>query len=600
MKCPHFAQLVPIQAAKLENSNAIRFKKSGAKFWEVITWAEFADSVDALAKALYDLGVSQEHKVSILAPNMPESFIVDFAAFSIGAITVPLYASSSLSQVKYAIEDASVSVIFVGEQVQYDIACELMSSTNVLKHIVVYNEKVRLRSELNSVYFSSLLHKGEHSDSGTEVEKIRAIASEDSIASIVYTSGTTGKPKGVIITHKNLLASMRIHDMRLTSVSGEDRSVSFLPMNHIFERCWCYFCFYKGIEIYVNKNTGDILSTLKEVRPTIFCAVPRFWEKVYNSIQHNIESKGAVAKGVFVWALAVGRSYHLEHKRLRVKSDLLLKISYQIANRFVFSKIKKNLGLGNANILPTAGAAMSNEIIEFFRSIGVPILFGYGLTETTATVACYEKYGYVIGSVGSPMPSLQVMIGEENEILVKGDTVSSGYYNQPEATKEAFTEDGFFRTGDSGELVNNHINLTERIKDLFKTSNGSYIAPQQIEMKLAADKYIDQVVIIGDNFNFVTAIIFPNLELLKDVAEKKGIKYTWIDELVVKSDIVQFYYQRVNVLQKDLASFEQVKKISLIPKGFTFDSGELTNTYKLRRAVIAQKYRSLIDKMYAS
>ncbi len=600
MKCPHFAQLIEIQASNLKDSNAIWFKNPNAKFWEAITWTEFASSVNVLSKALYDLGISQEQKVAIMAPNMPESFIVDFASFSVGAITVPLYASSTLAQVKYAIEETSASIIFVGEQSQYDLACELMTDSSILKLIVVYSEIVMLRPECNSMYFSSLLIKGGHSESGKDVEEIVKNASADSIASIIYTSGTTGESKGVILTHKNLLESMKMHEIRLTSVSKNDKSVSFLPMNHIFERCWCYFCFYKGIEVFVNRNTKDILSTLKEVRPTIFCSVPRFWEKIYNDFQHRLELKGALMTGVFAWALAIGKSYHLEHKRLQIKPNLFLKFSYQFANRFIFSKIKKSIGIEKASILPTAGAALADEIIVFFRSIGVPILYGYGLTETTATVACYEQYGYVIGSVGTLMPGIEMKLGEENEILIKGDTVFSGYYNKSEETKAVFTDDGFFRTGDSGELINNHINLTERIKDLFKTSNGSYIAPQQIEMKLAADKYIDQVVVVGDNCSYVSALVFPNLEMLKELADKKDIEYTWIDELVNNSDIVQFYSQRINVLQRDLASFEQVKKIALISKGFTFNTGELTNTFKLKRAVIGQKYKSLIDKMYAS
>jgi long-chain acyl-CoA synthetase len=599
MNCPHFAELVFHQAQKYGNKTALWYQNKETKSWTPISWNQFASSVKTTAKAIYDIGISNQQKIAIYSPNKPESFIVDFASFTLNAVVVPLYATSTVQQIEYIINDASISILFVGEQFQYDNAYEVMKTSRHLKHIVIFDNAVVTHGEETSIYFTDFLKAGEKSTTDIQTQKTKPYSEEDP-ATLMYTSGTTGEPKGVILSHGNYLEAMRIHDIRLTTVTDQDTSIAFLPINHVLERAWCYFCLFKGVEIYINLHPQDIQQAIRQVHPTLMCAVPRFWEKVYIGVQEKLEEFSPFMKGIVAWAIATGKKHNIDHIRLQKKPSPWLSLCYFVADKIVFSKLKKTLGFERANFLPTAGASLSDEITIFLRSIGIPIIYGYGLTETTATVCCFEYYGYEVGTAGSIMPDIQVKIGEDNEILVKGKTVFHGYYNRPEINKTAFTEDGFFKTGDAGKVINNQIILTERLKDLFKTSNGKYIAPQQIETRLTTDKYIDQVAIIGDQRNYVTAIVVPNLDFLKEYADNKKIAYQSTDDLLSNPQIVAFYQDRINNTQKDMASFEQIKKFTLIKKGFTLEAGEITNTLKLRRAVIQQRYKSIIDQMYNS
>lgn len=398
--------------------------------------------------------------------------------------------------------------------------------------------------------------------------------------------------------HSCFLEAMRIHKIRLTSVTDNDVSVAFLPLSHVFERTWSYFCIYKGVINYINLRPLEVQQTIKEVRPTLMCAVPRFWEKVYAGVQENIAKMSPFKQGMVTWAVAVGREYNLDYLRVGKNPDFFKKLKYQIADKLIFSKVKNTIGIENANLLPTAGARLSDEIAIFMKSIGVPITYGYGLTESTATVTCYDYTGFEVGTVGSIMPDVSVKIGEDNEILLKGKTIFPGYYKNKEATDAAFTSDGWFKTGDAGYLKGDKIVLTERIKDLFKTSNGKYIAPQAIETLLAVDKYIEQVAAIGDERNFVTAIIAPSISAIEEYAKSHKIEYKNIDDLIANKAIYDLIALRIKEMQKDMASYEQIKKFVLIKKGFSIETGELTNTLKIRRAVIMQKYKALIDEMY--
>lgn len=329
------------------------------------------------------------------------------------------------------------------------------------------------------------------------------------------------------------------------------------------------------------------------------CAVPRFWEKVYSGVQDNISKMTPFKMGLVTWAVAVGKQHNIDYLRLGKTPKLFLRLKYKIADKLIFSQVKTTIGIDNAKTFPVAGAKLSDKITTFMRSIGVPIVYGYGLTESTATVSCFDFEGYEIGTVGRIMPEVQVKIGEDNEILLKGKTIFPGYYKNPEANKAAFTADGWFRTGDAGELHGDTIVLTERIKDLFKTSNGKYIAPQAIETLLALDNYIDQVAAIGDERNYVTAIIAPSIPAIEEYAKKNNIAYKNIDELVANKLIYKLIEERIQLLQKDMASYEQIKKFKLIKRSFSIETGELTSTLKIRRAVIMQKYKVSIDEMYA-
>jgi len=449
------------------------------------------------------------------------------------------------------------------------------------------------------MHYVDLLSLGEKSDKHSEMEQRKKEALESDLACILYTSGTTGNPKGVMMPHSCFNESMRIHCIRLSEVNDEDTSIAFLPLSHVFERTWCYFCLFKGATIYINLLPTEIQQTIKDVRPTLMCAVPRFWEKVYAGVQENLSKFSPFMLGVVTWAIATGKQYNVDNLRIGKKPDIYLKFKYSIADKLIFSKVKQTLGIENAKLLPTAGAKLSNDIALFFRSIGVPIDYGYGLTESTATVSCYEVDNYEIGTVGTIMPGVEVKIGEDSEILLRGKTIFPGYYNNPDANAAAFTKDGWFKTGDAGHIKGNKIVLTDRIKDLFKTSNGKYIAPQEIETRLSLDKYIDQVAVIGDERNFVTAIIAPDVSALEEYALNNDIQYENVDELLKLSAIHDFLQKRITELQTGMANYELIKRFTLIKKSFTIETGELTNTLKIRRAVIMQKYKALIEEMYA-
>ncbi len=598
MELIHFSKLVAEKARKQANRVALYYRDYSVAKWVEITWRELHEKVERVARALVALGVKEEDRVAICSQNMPQALMVDFANYANRAISVPMYATASAQQIEYIINDAEIEVLCVGEQVQYDNALEVIKNNKFLKHIVVFDPSVDLKGETRAIYFEDFMRLGDDKSLQKTVEKRTKAATENDLAIIMYTSGTTGESKGVMLPHSCLLEAMRIHDMRLVKLRRSDTSMAFLPLTHIFERAWTYFCLWQEVKVYLNSRPADIQKTLKEVRPTMLCAVPRFWEKIAAGVQLKIDTFSPFKKAMVTWALAVGQEYNIGYKKDNKCAPFGLALRYRIADKLIFSTLKKVVGLDRGRLFPVAGAALDDKLAVFFLSLGLPIMYGYGLTETTATVCCYPYDHYVIGSMGSLMPDVQVKIGEDGEILVKGKTVCSGYYKKPEITANSFI-DGWFRTGDAGKLVDGkHLYMTDRIKDLFKTSNGKYIAPQQIETILGGDVFIEQVAVIGNNRNYVTAIIAPNIEAIKGYAEQNGIKYEYVDELMDNPQICKMMEERIAELQKDMAPYEKIKKFRMIKRGFTIESGELTSTLKLRRAVILQNYAAMIEEMY--
>ena len=598
MELIHFSKLVAAKAKKQANRVALYYRDYSVAKWVEITWRELHEKVERVARALVSIGVKDEDRVAICSQNMPQALMVDFANYANRAISVPMYATASVQQIEYIINDAEIEVLCVGEQVQYDNALEVIKNSKFLKHIIVFDPSVNLKGESRAMYFEDFMRKGDDQSLQKVVDKRTKAATEDDLAIIMYTSGTTGESKGVMLPHSCLLEAMRIHDQRLVHIKRSDTSMAVLPLTHIFERAWTYFCLWQDIRVYLNQRPTDIQNTLKEVRPTLLCAVPRFWEKIAAGVQLKIDSFSPLKKALVAWALAVGEEYNIGYKKDFKRVPCGLAIRYKIADRLIFSTLKKVVGLDKGRLFPVAGAALDDKLAKFFISLGLPIMYGYGLTETTATVCCYPYHNYVIGSMGTLMPDVQVKIGEDGEILVKGKTVCSGYYKKPEINANSFI-DGWFRTGDAGKLVDGkHLYMTDRLKDLFKTSNGKYIAPQQIETILGGDVFIEQVAVIGNNRNYVTAIIAPNLEAIKGYATQQGIAFELVDELMEHPQICKMMEERIAELQKDMAPYEKIKKFRLIKRGFTIESGELTSTLKLRRAVILQNYASMIEEMY--
>lgn len=598
MELIHFAKLPALKANKNGNRVVLCYRDYALAKWVDINWSEFADRVGKVARAIAAFGIKEQDRVGICSQNMPQAMIADFADYANRAVSVPIYATSSVQQIDYIVNDAAIELLFVGEQAQYDNAIEVLKSSKTLRRIVVFDEAVDLKGVEQAVYFSEFMSQGEDTAMQPVVAKRTSSARPEDLAIIMYTSGTTGQPKGVMLLHSNLIEVMRIHDIRLTMVNRHDISMAFLPITHIFERAWCYFCMMKDVKIYLNLRPSDIQKTIKEVRPTLLCSVPRFWEKIAAGVQEKIDAFSPLKKAMVAWALAVGEEYNIGCRRVAKRASIGLYVRYKFADRFIFSILKKVVGIDRGRLFPISGAAMDDGLIRFFLSLGLPVTYGYGLTETLATVTCYPAKNYIIGSLGTPMPDVQVKIGDDDEILVKAKTVCAGYYNKPEITAESFV-DGWFRTGDIGKIDENGcLYMVDRLKDLFKTSNGKYIAPQQIETALGADRYIEQVVVIGNNRNFVTAIIAPNIEAVKTFAGTKGIKYDRIDDLLNAPEVQKLFEDHIAEAQKHMAPFEKIKKFRLIKRGFTIESGELTSTLKLRRAVIQQHYAALINEMY--
>lgn len=595
----HFAELIHRQAEKYGNRTALKHRDNATGKWLKISWREFSDKVMLTAKAMAEFGIKVQENIGVYSQNMPQCLYTDFGAYGNRMVSIPMYATNSPGQIEYIINDAKIRTLFVGEQLQYNNAFKVQKDSKYLERLVVFDPAVKMNPEdKTSIYFDDFLRLGDnaHAESTVKIRMTEAVPED--LATIIYTSGTTGESKGVMLPHSCYLEAMRIHDVRLPLVTDKDLSMSFLPMTHIFEKAWCYYCLHKGVTIAINQDPKMIQKTLPEVHPTLMCNVPRFWEKVYAGVHEKINSASPAMKKIFLDAIETGRKYNLEYKNKGIPAPCGLKLKFQFYNKTVFTLLKRVLGIERGRFFPVAGAPLSDTVNEFLQSVNIPIAYGYGLSETTATVCFYPEIGFQFGSIGEVMPGVQVKIDPgNNEILVKGKTVMSGYYNKPEETKKAFTEDGFFRTGDAGRLEGNTLFFTERIKDLYKTSNGKYIAPQAIEMVMSGDNYIEQIAVIGDQRKFVSALIVPVYPLLEKYAGEKGISFESREELVKNKDIIRFIEARVEEHQKNLASYEKIKRFTLLPEPFMMGC-ELTDTLKLRRPVVLQKYATEIEAMY--
>lgn len=595
----HFAELIHRQAEKYGNRTALKHRDNATGKWLKISWREFSDKVMLTAKAMAEFGIKVQENIGVYSQNMPQCLYTDFGAYGNRVVSIPMYATNSPGQIEYIINDAKIRTLFVGEQLQYNNAFKVQKDSKYLERLVVFDPAVKMNPEdKTSIYFDDFLRLGDnaHAESTVKIRMTEAVPED--LATIIYTSGTTGESKGVMLPHSCYLEAMRIHDVRLPLVTDKDLSMSFLPMTHIFEKAWCYYCLHKGVTIAINQDPKMIQKTLPEVHPTLMCNVPRFWEKVYAGVHEKINSASPAMKKIFLDAIETGRKYNLEYKNKGIPAPCGLKLKFQFYNKTVFTLLKRVLGIERGRFFPVAGAPLSDTVNEFLQSVNIPIAYGYGLSETTATVCFYPEIGFQFGSIGEVMPGVQVKIDPgNNEILVKGKTVMSGYYNKPEETRKAFTEDGFFRTGDAGRLEGNTLFFTERIKDLYKTSNGKYIAPQAIEMVMSGDNYIEQIAVIGDQRKFVSALIVPVYPLLEKYAGEKGISFESREELVKNKDIIRFIEARVEEHQKNLASYEKIKRFTLLPEPFMMGC-ELTDTLKLRRPVVLQKYATEIEAMY--
>ncbi len=595
----HLSVLIHEQAKKYGNREAITFRNFGSLTWETVSWNQFSLRVKQVSNALLNLGTKPQENIAVFSQNCVQYLYTNFGTYGVRAVTIPFYATTSEQQIQYMVNDAQVRFLFVGEQEQYDKAHRIFALCPSLERIIIFDSSVRISThDPNALYFDDFLALGEKLPRQTEVEKLWKETSDDDICDILYTSGTTGESKGVVLTYGQYMAAMIAND-NCVPIGENDRVIDFLPFTHIFERGWAYLSLTEGAELIVNTYPNEIQQSMRETHPTSMSSVPRFWEKVYIAVKSKIDDASPFQRKLFKHALEIGRKRNVEYLSRGRRVPLTLELRYQFVNKTILGLVRKQIGLENSNIFPTAGAYVSPEVEEFVHSIGIHMLVGYGLTESLATVSCNHKgKPFTIGSVGYPIDSIEIKIGANDEVLLKGPTITRGYYHRDSVNAEAFDKDGFFHTGDAGYLKNGELFLKERIKDLFKTSNGKYIAPQMIESLLLVDKYIDQVAIIADQRKFVSALIVPEFRMIEEWAREHHINFESREDLCASKEVNDMMKERIDTLQQQLAHYEQIKRFTLLAHHFSMESGELTNTLKLRRPIICKNYKDVIDKMF--
>ncbi|MDQ8748105.1 AMP-dependent synthetase [Elizabethkingia miricola] len=568
---------------------AVGFKKENQ--WKELSWKKFSEMIAKTANALKAAGIQENDRVAIYSENSAEWITFDLAILSLGAITVPIYSTNNAEQAEYIINDSQSKIILAGNQEQYNTCYELLQRNEYLKTIVVAKNKVIGKKE-NTVFLREFIANQPSIFEFCSKE-------DDDTATLIYTSGTTGIPKGVMITHGNFRKEFDAHFEFFKFKNFEDElSLAFLPLTHVFERSWSLLSLYGGAKVYFLEDPKNIAHALIEVKPTMMCTVPRFFQKVYAGIHDVVEKSSPTKKKIFNWSLGIGKQY-AELKRTEKEIPFGLKAKHGLADLLVFSKMKEKLG-GRLWFTPCGGASISPEVTEFFDAIGLHLTVGYGLTETTATLSLFPFTKYKYGSCGKILPGVEIRIGAENEIQARGSGIMKGYFNKPEETKAVFTEDGWFKTGDAGNIDDQgNLTITERIKDLLKTSNGKYIAPQQVENILSNNNYIQQVMVVAEGRQFVSALIVPNFEFLKGELSKMNIPFTSWNEIVKNEAVNKLYKTKIEEFQTSLASFEKVKKFILMPAEFEIGSGEITPTLKIKRKVVSEKYKDLIEQMYS-
>lgn len=576
-------------------SRSAMFYQNEDKIWVPVTWAEFWQAIEDTAKAFLANGVKPGDRVAIMSRNMPEWTISDYALQLVRAVSVPLFSSTSVAQAEYMLNETESILILVGEQEQYDVAKQLLKHVPSLRRIIAFDAAVKFDEGQYSIYFSEFIATGKEGDYAEQLKTLASEVQEQDLCTILYTSGTSGEPKGVMLSVGNFLHCIRIHELRLT-VSDKDISLCFLPLSHIFERGWTFIVLSCGMTSYYLRNPKEVVDAVKVVKPTIMCSVPRFFEKTYEGVNATIAKSSELKQKMFRWAIQIGGK-RLDYIWNKKPVPLGLGIAYAVADKLVLAKGRAALG-GNFRFMVCGGAALSLEIIHFFEQVGIHIKVGYGLTETVASVTCLLDDDLNTSSVGKVMPLLDVKIGDNDEIMVKGGTVFMGYYKKPELTAEVF-KDGYFCTGDAGTLdENGYLFLKDRIKDIIKTSSGKYIAPQKIESLLSGDKYIEQITIIGSERKYITALVVPTNLAFEELMKEMNIGNKPRVEQVKERKVIEFFQQRINELQKDLSPFEQVKKIVLLPAEFSIQTGELTPSLKIKRRVVAEQFKTEIENMY--
>lgn len=596
------ANLVLKNAEKFAEHDALKQKVKGK--WIATKWKDFGEQIRAAAKGILELDLLKPGESGgIFSANRAEWPVADIAVLSVRGISVPIYATNSVEEALYIIEDAEIKVLFVGDQVQYDKAKQIKRQSSYLKKIIALDRDIRIEGD-DSLYLDELITIGRNSSRDDELKKRLQEASPDDLLTLIYTSGTTGVPKGAIHSHRTFMSGIYPSLTRFSHVGPGYVTMAILPLSHVFERMWSYGAMTVGMCIAYCPDPKQFLEYITEIKPNFMTSVPRIWDKVYGNIQEGLKTAPPLKAKLFKWAEKTAlQAYHFRTANRRL--PLILRIQYALAKKLVISKVHKTLGTENCDVYHVGGAAFAPDVNEFFFAFGINTIQGYGLTEFFPVCVGFNGHG-IPGMCGPMLPLCQARISEEGEIQLKGPMCMLGYYKKPEATKECFTEDGWFKTGDIGRIeriekdgeIFTYIKITDRIKDIIITAGGKNISPQQIESLFGDELFIEQIVVVGEGKKFISALIVPNFVVLEDYCQKNGISYSSREDLVNHPAIIEMYAEIIEKRTVSLGQVEKIKKFTLLTKELTQEDGELTPTLKVKRKVINQKYAEIIDKMY--
>jgi long-chain acyl-CoA synthetase len=583
------------QAAEKHNRrDALNYKKDGE--WRSISSDEMIDRAENIALGLYSLGIRAGDRVALLASNSPEWTLTDAGCQLAGIIDAPIYTTLAPNSVEYIIKDAGAKIFFLENKKQFERIKAIFPNCPALEKLVLFDfSDIETDDAISLADLEKIGAELKAEKPGLIKELMDAVEPDD-IATLIYTSGTTGEPKGVMLSHTNLVSNS-IDAGENFDFSKDDKPLSVLPLSHVFERSGMYLYILNGMAVHYAESIDKIAENLSEVRPTIFVGVPRLFEKVYEKAKLNAAQASRTKEMIFDWAIEIAKEYALRNEK-KEEIPYLLAVKHSIADKLVFSKLRAFFG-GDLRSCITGGAALSNDIYLIFNGAGISLMQGYGLTETSPVNTTNTLMNLRLGTVGKPIRNVEIRIAEDGEIEVSGPNVMQGYYNKPEATKEAFTEDGWFKTGDIGEISKDgFLKITDRKKELFKTSGGKYIAPSPIEQMIKSCRYVSQVVLVGNERKFASALIVPSFEQLANFARSEGLELKTPKEFCGHPSVLELFEREVDVICKDLSRYERVKRIALLEEELTVEGGELTPTLKIKRRIVNEKYSEVIEQIY--
>jgi long-chain acyl-CoA synthetase len=566
--------------------------------WRDISSAEFRRAVEEASMGLRELGVEKGDRVALLSENRPEWAFADLAALAAGAVVVPIYGTLLPAQALYILNDSEAKVCFVSTPAQLAKVQEIRAQAKSLRQVVSF-DAAATGPDVTTLEALRARGRGPLASDPQAVRRRAAEARPADLATLVYTSGTTGEPKGVMLTHHNIVSNVEASRQVFQAFGPDDVALSFLPLSHIFERMAGYYMMLlSGTTIAYAESVEQVPANMAEVRPTLMCSVPRLYEKMYARINEKVASDPPARQKIFRWAIGVGRQLFQARVEKRAPGALLA-LKGRIADKLVFSKVKERVG-GRLRVFVSGGAPLAREIAEFFGAAGLDILEGYGLTETSPVITCNRPDDFRPGTVGKPIPGVEVKIAEDGEILTRGPHIMQGYYKKPEATAEVIDGEGWFHTGDVGAFdPAGFLVITDRKKDIIVTSGGKNIAPQPIESLLKTNAFIGEIVMIGNKRHFPAALVIPKFDALEKWATEKGLAFSSREELVSRPEVAELYDRTIKEQTAHLASFEKIKKIAILPREFTQETGELTPKLSVKRRVVEQKYKDVIDRLYA-